>query len=119
MAVATGKDDVARRITAALGLDRCRALKLRMAVDDVVTVEAEQYVDARAMDTVATVLENREYVLVPKVEADEWIAAMEKFISMTDPWQGFLCIAPVVGPEANAARLAFRKFKKALKGRVP
>lgn len=57
---------LAARICAALGLKRCRTLNIRMAVDDVVTVNATTYVDRDQLTGVAEVLETGDYVLVKR-----------------------------------------------------
>jgi hypothetical protein len=54
------------RILAALGLENVRSLKINAAVNDVVTVVTEQYVTGTQMDDLATALETKEWVLVPK-----------------------------------------------------
>lgn len=59
-------NNLAARICAALGLKRCRSLNLRLAVDDVVTVNATTYVDADQLAGVAEVLETNDYVLVKR-----------------------------------------------------
>lgn len=115
MTPVTPPDENIRRIVAALGLERCHALTLRMALNECVSVTAEQYADKLCLDQLATVLESREYVLVPKAKAKEFVESMEQFIAMTDPWQGALCTTPIVGKEANAARKAFFNLKRVLK----
>ena len=54
------------RILAALGLENVRSLKINAAVNDVVTVVTEQYVTGSQLDDLATALETKEWVLVPK-----------------------------------------------------
>lgn len=58
------------RILAALGLENVRSLKINAAVNDVVTVVTEQYATGTQLDDLATALETKEWVLVPKAEAE-------------------------------------------------
>lgn len=75
----TAPNDAGRRIVAALGLERCRSMTLRMSLNDFVTVTAEQYADERSLDALATELETNEYALVPKEQAGE----LERLRSLT------------------------------------
>jgi hypothetical protein len=59
---ATGQSKICSDICEALGLKRCRRLELVMAVDNVVTVKAEFYVETEAMERIAVAL--KEYHLV-------------------------------------------------------
>lgn len=66
MAVIGNSDNIPGRICDALGLKRCKSLCIRMAVNDVVTVNATTIVDREQLDGVAEVLERGEYVLVER-----------------------------------------------------
>jgi hypothetical protein len=65
------------RILAALGLENVRSLKINAAVNDVVTVVTEQCATGTQLDDLATALETKEWVLVPK-DAGRWIAVSER-----------------------------------------
>jgi hypothetical protein len=65
------------RILAALGLENVRSLKINAAVNDVVTVVTEQYATGTQLDDLATALETKEWVLVPK-DAGRWIPVTER-----------------------------------------
>lgn len=82
MAVVANNEYV-RRIAAALGLERCRSAMLRMATGEIVTVVAEQFVDAAALAGLATELETHEYALVPKVQWDAAEGELERLRSLT------------------------------------
>jgi hypothetical protein len=56
------------RILAALGLENVRSLKISAEVNSAVAVVTEQYVTGTQMDDLATALETKEWVLVPKAE---------------------------------------------------
>jgi hypothetical protein len=66
------------RILAALGLDNVRSLKINAAVNSAVAVVTEQYVTGTQMDDLATALETKEWVLVPK-DAGRWIAVEDQW----------------------------------------
>jgi hypothetical protein len=59
---ATGQSKICSDICDALGLKRCRRLELVMAVNNVVTVKAEFFVETDAMEKIAVAL--KEYHLV-------------------------------------------------------
>ena len=69
------------RILAALGLENVRSLKINAAVNDVVTVVTEQYATGTHLDDLATALETKEWVLVPKDAAS--LAEVEQ-VRLTD-----------------------------------
>jgi len=56
------------RILAALGLEKVRSLKISAEVNSAVAVVTEQYVTGTQMDDLATALETKEWVLVPKAD---------------------------------------------------
>jgi hypothetical protein len=65
------------RILAALGLENVRSLKINAAVNHAVTVVTEQYVTGSQLNDLATALETKEWVLVPK-DAGRWIPVEER-----------------------------------------
>jgi len=65
MAISTPNDAI-NRILAALGLEKVRSLKINAGVNRPVTIVTEQYVTERQLDDLATALETKEWVLVPK-----------------------------------------------------
>jgi hypothetical protein len=65
------------RILAALGLKNVRSLKISAEVNSAVAVVTEQYVTGTQVDDLATALETKEWVLVPK-DAGRWIAVSER-----------------------------------------
>ena len=56
------------RILDALGLENVRSLKISAEVNSAVAVVTEQYVTGTQMDALATALETKDWVLVPKAE---------------------------------------------------
>lgn len=58
------------RILDALGLENVRSLKISAEVNSAVAVVTEQYVTGTQMDDLATALETKDWVLVPKAEWD-------------------------------------------------
>jgi hypothetical protein len=65
------------RILAALGLENVRSLKINATVNNAVMVVTEQYVTGTQVDDLATALETKEWVLVPR-HAGRWIPAEER-----------------------------------------
>lgn len=55
---------LAARIAKALGLERARAITIRLAVNDLISVEADYFPDAEPIAGVAEELETKRYVLV-------------------------------------------------------
>jgi hypothetical protein len=71
MAIATPDCGPVRRIIDALGLKYVRSLRLSMELDSVVAIVTEQYVSGDQLDRLATALETKEWVLVPRTEWEQ------------------------------------------------
>ena len=78
MAIAIATSLALKRIVDALCLGDCRSLSLSAEVGSVVTVTAERYVTESQLEALATALETREYVLVPKAEWLEMRMALSR-----------------------------------------
>lgn len=116
MSVVIAPSDTVRRIVKALGLTNAVSATVDVRLNGVVTVKAEQYVEKAALDAMATVLEEREYVLVPKKDAEEAVAQLQELVDMTDPWCGSKCVVDTVTPEARRGRASFEWLRKAITG---
>jgi len=84
------------RILAALGLENVRSLKISAEVNSAVMIVTEQYVTGSQLDDLATALETKEWVLVPK-EAGRWIPVGER-LPADGEW--VWCYGPNRGCEA-------------------
>lgn len=62
--ISTPPDDLSRRITAALGMERCHSMTLKMEVNCLTTITAEQFATVEQMGRLVDVLETNEYVVV-------------------------------------------------------
>ena len=71
MAIATPDCGPVRRIIDALGLKYVRSLRLSMELDSAVAIVTEQYVSGDQLDRLATALETKEWVLVPRREWEQ------------------------------------------------
>ena len=69
MAIATSQCNAASRIVDALGLKYVRSLRLSMELNNAVAIVTEQYVSGDQLERLASELETKEWVLVPR---DEW-----------------------------------------------
>lgn len=107
MTTMTPSNDASQRIVKALGLERCRSLKLCMAVDAVVTVEAEQYVEPATLDAVATVLETRKYALVPVDELGSLTEEEKAALKHAIVW-----LPPAYAPQHDALRRLLARMTK-------
>lgn len=69
MAIALPHHSSVRRIVDALGLKYVRSLRLSMESDSCVAIVTEQYVADDQLDRLATELETKHWVLVPR---EQW-----------------------------------------------
>jgi hypothetical protein len=84
------------RILAALGLENVRSLEISAEVNSAVMIVTEQYVTGSQLDDLATALETKEWVLVPK-DAGRWIAVSQR-LPADGEW--VWCYGPNRGCEA-------------------
>jgi hypothetical protein len=100
-------NEAINRILAALGLENVRSLKINAAVNDAVTVVTEQYVTGSQLDDLATALETKEWVLVPK-DAGRWIPVSERLPE--DRQRVIACFPPVrSGDPTDVCEATFNK----------